>query len=153
MAYLTFSILGINPSTESALKLICIQLLILGTALFLYSMLLWNCLTCLKEILLSLSSSSAPLPCGVLQSSILGPILFALYLLLLGTIIRKYGVSFHVYADDSQIYLKPLKTNDSNCAQHLFDCLQDIKAWMVLTFLNFSENKTEVTMLGPSGGS
>lgn len=99
--------------------------------------------------LFSFSSSFAPFPCGVLQSSILGPVLFALYLLPLGTIIRKYGISFHFYADDSQIYLKPLKTNDSDCAQHLFDCLQNIKAWMALTFLNFSEN---IRLKIPSGG-
>ena len=95
-------------------------------------------------------SSSAPLPYGVPQGSILGPLLFSLYLLPLGSILRKHGISFHLYADDSQIYV-PLKKKNAFSLTPLLACLEDIKAWMALNFLNFNEKKTEVMVFGPSG--
>ena len=95
------------------------------------------------------TSSSAPLPCGVPQGSILGPILFSLYLLPLGLIFKKHGIPYHFYADDSQIYM-PLKKNDTTSLNTLLDCLKDIKAWMALNFLNFNDSKTEVMVFRPS---
>ncbi len=93
------------------------------------------------------TSSFAPLTCGVLQGSILGPILFSLCLLLPGPIFKKYGISYHFYADDSQYYL-PRKRNNMSSLKPLLKCLADVKAWMALNFLKFNEHKTEVMVFG-----
>uniref|UniRef100_A0A3Q3JTY3 Reverse transcriptase domain-containing protein n=1 Tax=Monopterus albus TaxID=43700 RepID=A0A3Q3JTY3_MONAL len=97
--------------------------------------------------LADVESVTTPLLSGVPQGSILGPLLFSLYLLPLGSIFRKHGVSFHCYADDVQIIM-PLTKKDTYSIQPLLACLADIKAWMSLNCLKLNDAKTEVIVFG-----
>ena len=96
------------------------------------------------------SSSAAPLTCGVPQGSILGPLIFSLYMLPLGSIFRRHHIPFHCFADDVQVYM-PIRVANRESLQPLLDCLADIKVWMDLNFLNLNENKTEVILFGRPG--
>uniref|UniRef100_A0A3B1IP97 Reverse transcriptase domain-containing protein n=1 Tax=Astyanax mexicanus TaxID=7994 RepID=A0A3B1IP97_ASTMX len=91
-------------------------------------------------------SETVPVTCGVPQGSILGPLLFNLYMITLGEIMRDYGISYHSYADDTQIYMAlcygPI---DSLCK-----CLEQINKWMGQNFLQLNKDKTEIILLGNS---
>uniref|UniRef100_A0A8C6NT09 Reverse transcriptase domain-containing protein n=1 Tax=Nothobranchius furzeri TaxID=105023 RepID=A0A8C6NT09_NOTFU len=100
----------------------------------------------LRVMLDDYSSQSLSLPWGVPQGSILGPVLFWLYILPLGTIFRQHAVSHHLYADDCQIN-SSFKPTDS--IKPLFDCLHDVKQWLADNFLHLNDSKTEVIVFSP----
>ena len=67
-------------------------------------------------------SETHKIECGVPQGSILGPTLFNLYMLPLGDVIRRHGISFLIYADDTQLYIA-MPPDDTGPIDVLFNCI------------------------------
>uniref|UniRef100_A0A8C1UC10 Reverse transcriptase domain-containing protein n=1 Tax=Cyprinus carpio TaxID=7962 RepID=A0A8C1UC10_CYPCA len=72
--------------------------------------------------------------------------------LLLIVIIRKHGVSFQCYADDTQLYISS-RPGETLQFEKLTECIVDIKNWMTSNFLLLNSEKTEVLIIGPKSSA
>ena len=67
---------------------------------------------------------------GVLQGSVLGPLVFIMYTRPFGIITHRYGVKYHLYTDDTQLYISLDPDNELNFSSSLKKvehCIADIR--------------------------
>ena len=83
---------------------------------------------------------------GLPQGSIVGPRAFTIYTIPIGRIIKRYNLSYHMYADDIQIYVS-FDPNDPDsilaALTSLTNCINEIKSWMTHNMLKLNNDKTE----------
>lgn len=82
---------------------------------------------------------------GVPQGSVLGPKLYCMFTKPIGEICRRHNMSYHCYADDTQVYITVKPQDDWKIfRERLEACLSDISNWMSSNMLKLNHDKTEL---------
>ncbi len=66
----------------------------------------------------------------------------------LGNIVRKYRISFHYYADDTQLNIST-RPDETSKLSKLTACVKNLKDWMTNNFLLLHSDKTDILIIGP----
>ena len=114
---------------------------------FTYSVLQWfsSYLTDRTQyVSLSNCSAFAPVYSGVPQSSVLGPMLFSIYIKPLSAIIDSHSIMHHSFADDLQLQITD---KISELLHSMQSCIGDVKAWATADMLKLNDKKTELMLV------
>ena len=87
-------------------------------------------------------SAIAPVHSGVPQGSVLGPMLFTMYVKPLSAIIHSHSITHHSFFDDLQLQMSAPPDRISELLHSMQSCMSDVKAWTTAIMLKLNNNKT-----------
>ena len=61
----------------------------------------------------------------------LRPILYSMYTARIADVIKRHGMGYHFYADDTQIYLSFNPSDALQSKSLIEECIQNVQLWMV----------------------
>ena len=92
-------------------------------------------------------SDFAPVHSGVPRGSVLGPMLFTMYIKPLSAIIDSYSIIHHSSADDIQLQMYAPPDRIYELLHSMQPCISDVKAWATVNMLELNHNKTELMLV------
>src|SRR4029077_16400093 len=93
-------------------------------------------------------SPPAAVPTGIPQGSILGPLLFNLYITPLISLFQNTPITPHFYADDTQLYISFASSDVDRALAQLSTALDSAHQWLTLNRLSLNPSKTEYLLIG-----
>ena len=92
-------------------------------------------------------SDFAPVHSGVPQGSVLGPMLFTMYIKPLSAIIDSHSIIHHSFADDLQLQMSAPPDRISELLHYMQSCISDVKVWATANMLKLNDSKTELMLV------
>ena len=92
-------------------------------------------------------STFAPVHSCVPQGSVLGPMLFTMYVKPLSAIIDSHSIIHHSFADDLQLQIFAPPDRISELLHSMQSCMSDVKAWATANMLRLNDNRTELMLV------
>ena len=92
-------------------------------------------------------SAFAPVHSGVPQGSVLGPMLFTMYIKPLSAIIDSHSIIHHSFADDLQLQMSAPPDRISELLHSMQSCISDVKAWATANMLKLNDSKTKLMLV------
>ena len=89
----------------------------------------------------------APVHSGVPQGSVLGPMLFTMYIKPLSATIDSHSIMHNSFADDLQLRMSASPNRTSELFHSMQSCICDVKAWKTANMLKLNDNKTELMLV------
>jgi len=89
-------------------------------------------------------STTTHVYCSVPQGSVLGPVLFLLYVADVIELVKECGLIPHAFADNLQIYGHSVSADTQELVAHMTTCIGRVRCWMASNVLRLNPAKTEL---------